>query len=240
MGSYYRRNLPHYQPECGEFFVTFRLVDSLPKAVVAKLKQEKKQVLSKINPDDKLSIANYRKRHFAKFDEQLDKSVTSNHWLKEDNIAKIVAERLHEFDNLKYILICYCIMSNHVHLLFKLLEQKDPAQNNSYPVTDIMKLIKGGTAYRANKLLNRKGQFWQHESYDHLIRNDKERKNIIRYILLNPVKAGLINNWKDWILQKGLFASIDPFNFNNLIPEYLHSSTPLTQIEIYLDSNFIQ
>jgi len=33
---YYRRRLPHIQPEFGTFFVTFRLVGSLPKAAVEK------------------------------------------------------------------------------------------------------------------------------------------------------------------------------------------------------------
>lgn len=89
-------------------------------------------------------------------------------------------------------------MSNHRHMLFKLLRGEKSSKKHSFPVTDIMKLIKGSTAFQANKILKRKGQFWQHESYDHWVRDDKERENIIRYILLNPVKAGFIQNWQDW------------------------------------------
>lgn len=48
MNDYYQRNLPHYQPEDGEFFVTFRLANSLPKAVIGQLKQEKEQALKNI------------------------------------------------------------------------------------------------------------------------------------------------------------------------------------------------
>jgi REP element-mobilizing transposase RayT len=87
-------------------------------------------------------------------------------------------------------------MPNHVHLLFQL--PKRDKSRSTYPVTNILRLIKGSTARSANKILGRSGSFWQHESYDHLVRNDDERERIIRYILKNPVKAGLTEKWEDW------------------------------------------
>lgn len=65
-------------------------------------------------------------------------------------------------------------------------------------MSELLKLIKGGSAYEANKILKRKGRFWQVESYDHYVRNEKERDNIIRYIANNPVKANLVNFWQDF------------------------------------------
>ena len=61
-----------------------------------------------------------------------------------------------------------------------------------------MQLIKGGSAYLANKELGRQGHFWHKESYDHLVRNERERGNIIRYIANNPVKAAIVDDWKDF------------------------------------------
>ncbi len=49
-------------------------------------------------------------------------------------------------------------------------------------------------------MVNRNGALWQSESYDHIVRNGKEYSRIINYILLNPVKAGLVENWQDWEL----------------------------------------
>ena len=40
-------------------------------------------------------------------------------------------------------------------------------------------------------VLGRRGPFWQSESYDHWVRDDKELEGIIAYINENPVKAGL-------------------------------------------------
>jgi putative transposase len=61
-----------------------------------------------------------------------------------------------------------------------------------------MKILKGRSAREVNKVLSRSGPFWHHESYDHVVRNEKELGNIINYILMNPVKAGFVHNWNEW------------------------------------------
>ncbi len=53
--------------------------------------------------------------------------------------------------------------------------------------------MKGFTARQANSLLHRTGEpFWQHESYDHWVRNHDEFCRIEAYIENNPVRAGLV------------------------------------------------
>lgn len=61
-----------------------------------------------------------------------------------------------------------------------------------------MQSLKGYTAHEANKILNRTGQFWEEESYDHEVRNDEELDRIVKYVLNNPVKAGLVKDWREW------------------------------------------
>ena len=61
-----------------------------------------------------------------------------------------------------------------------------------------MKRIKGPSAWYANKHLNRPGQFWDRESYDIYIRNEKMLNNVISYILENPVKTKLVERWEDY------------------------------------------
>ena len=51
---------------------------------------------------------------------------------------------------------------------------------------------------RCNKLLNRAGQFWQDESYDHVVRDADGLLRIIKYIEDNPLKAGLVTRPEDW------------------------------------------
>jgi len=61
-----------------------------------------------------------------------------------------------------------------------------------------MKSLKGYTAREANKVLNRTGAFWEEESYDHEIKDGEEFGRVVRYVLNNPVKAGLVNHWSEW------------------------------------------
>lgn len=95
----------------------------------------------------------------------------------------------------------YCIMSNHVHLLIehqRVKQAEHGGKSANYPVTEALRLLKGSTARLCNIQLNRTGSFWQHESYDHFVRTEGELEWTIRYILQNPVKAGLVNEWKSW------------------------------------------
>ena len=53
-----------------------------------------------------------------------------------------------------------------------------------------MHTLKGRSARECNLILKRTGAFWEHESFDHVIRDGKFRKTI-RYVLNNPVKVGI-------------------------------------------------
>jgi len=51
--------------------------------------------------------------------------------------------------------------------------------------------LKGYTAREANRLLGRRGAFWQDEGFDHWIRDESRYENCILYMDRNPVEAGL-------------------------------------------------
>ena len=62
----------------------------------------------------------------------------------------------------------------------------------------IMHSLKGYTARQCNLVLGRTGGFWQHESFDHIIRDEPEFARVINYVLNNPVKEGMVNHSSDW------------------------------------------
>ena len=195
---FYRKKLPHIQPEEETFFITYRLVNSIP---VTKLKElEELFIIRQKNVKTNKEKYNEHKRHFGLTDDYLDKSPNEPHWLKEDAIASIVAESLHFCNQKFYKLWCYCIMPNHVHLVITTLK-------NAPPLYTIMQKHKRHTATTCNKALKRSGQFWTHESYDHIIRNEEEFNRIVWYVINNPVKAGFVKIWQDW---KWTFSSEEP------------------------------
>jgi len=58
--------------------------------------------------------------------------------------------------------------------------------------TEFFPPIKGFSAHQANRILGRQGRFWQDESYDHLVRADREFRRVQRYIEDNPVNTWLV------------------------------------------------
>lgn len=202
--------MPHIAPIGASFFVTFRLGDSLPVKVVRRLKMELNEKLEELeglkvkNKDEE--IAKLKANYFKSYEHQLDEKPYGECYLKKDEVARVVIEKLHEFDDDKYRLISYCIMPNHVHLLIDTSIQivdKDGCYlsdipENYFQLYQIMKRIKGGSAVKANRILNRTGKFWQKDSFDRFIRDRSEFYGTLYYILNNPVKAGLVNNWRDY------------------------------------------
>lgn len=128
---------------------------------------------------------------FNKYDILLDRQSNNLKYLSIPEIADVCKKPIHHFDGKLYKLICYCIMPNHVHLVIELSDQKKP-------LGDITGSIKKYSAREANKILNRKGAFWQAESFDRLIRDADELYYVIRYTLFNPFSAGLIDDYKHW------------------------------------------
>lgn len=192
--SFYRRNLPHIQPLNTSLFVTFRLVDSLPPEVLARMTEERQieRVLRPSSPNSESRFRELARRYFKTLESCLDKAADGPTWLADQRVANLVAEALR--DSKYFRLDCFSIMPNHVHTVFK------PLGGEALPksLSSIMHSLKRNTAKQANRVLERSGAFWEHESFDHYIRDKTERRRIVKYVLENPVKAGLVRHWTEW------------------------------------------
>ena len=202
---FYRRHLPHYAPGCVDYFITYHLAGSLPANVVRELQEQYRLAMDLLARDVRPGVLNpltqdqrsrIRKRYFAGYDSHLDSLTHGPKWLTEPTIASIVQNGLLKLvEERHYHLWCYTIMGNHVHVLFQHPASEHPDPKPSLRQT--MQLLKGRSAYTCNRALGRTGAFWQDESYDHVVR-DGEFERIVLYILNNPVKAGLVNEWSQW------------------------------------------
>ena len=197
----YHRNLPHIHPEGYPLFITFRLADSLPLDVLQELTTQRERELNVLKSQSPDEIYKIEKKYFGRYDEWLDRCVFGPRWLEDKAIADIVAEKIHSMNGKYFQLMAYCIMPNHVHLLIESIianHLRHRGKTAKYPVTDALRLLKGRTARACNLKLKRSGQFWHHESYDHYVRDEHELERIIKYILYNPVKAELVEDWQKW------------------------------------------
>lgn len=180
--EFHRRNLPHLYYNGGTYFVTYRLKETIQTEKLQKFN------LYKIKNRDRYQF----QTSFIKYDSVLHIFDNKIQHLKIPEVMEVCKSSIHYFDKRDFNLICYCIMPNHIHLVFDLYEST--VRN----VGEIMNSIKKYSAKKSNEILNRKGPFWQAESFDRLVRDDIELYFIIKYILLNPVNAGFVKDWKDW------------------------------------------
>ena len=167
--TFYRRNLPLFVPNDRPYFLTFRLAGSQPT-------------------DDPLLSRLLLHRKFLEYDRALDTMKSGPHHLRDKRMASIVMEALHHRDGKEYELHNFTIMSNHIHMVISL----DPERE----LSTMLKELKSWTARECNNILRKRGDFWLHEGYDHVVRKGR-LGNAVAYVLNNPVKAGIVTTWKD-------------------------------------------
>ena len=207
MKEFYRRHLPHWQPQGVVFLVTFRLKGSLPYEVIESLREEQesaKIALRKL-PESERAHQNAldEQRYFENWEIHLDKAGFGPRWLFQPEIADVVKEALQYRDRKVFDLHAFSIMSNHVHVVFEPLSKSEWHSDTRRSVWQsdlpkIMQSLKRHTARQANIILGREGAFWQDESYDRVIRDNNEYVRTVSYVLENSVKAGLVSKSEDW------------------------------------------
>ena len=82
----------------------------------------------------------------------------------------------------------YCLMPDHLHL------QLSPIDCN------LIDQISRWKSYTTNLLqkYGLEGPCWQRSFYDHALRKDEDIKTIAEYIVNNPVRSKLVENWIDY------------------------------------------
>ena len=124
-------------------------------------------------------------------DRLLDEARSAAFYRRQPAIADMIVEAIQYNANIlgHYLLHAFVVMPNHVHML------ATPA----VALPKLTKSLKGITAKRANAMLASTGTaFWQEESYDHLVRHEREFEKIRNYIEGNPVRAGLVREASEY------------------------------------------
>ncbi len=169
-----RGYLPHRDEPGLAQFVTFRLADSFPEA----LRSEWEHLWT---------IEDGKQRH-AELEAYLDRGRGECH-LRQPEIAKLVEDALQFFHGQHYDLRAWVLMPNHVHVLFR---------EDATPMAVILESWKKHTAQKVNRLLGRRGKFWQADYWDTFMRDCEQELRTRQYIESNPVKAGLVVDPMAW------------------------------------------
>ena len=79
--------------------------------------------------------------------------------------------------------LCWVVMPDHIHLLLQLGEAD---------LGQVVKKLKAQSARRLNHEIGRAGRFWAPGFHDHALRKEEDLKYVARYIVANPLRAGLV------------------------------------------------
>ena len=171
-------NLPHWRQDGVTYFVTWRTLDSMPKERVDAWFAEREEWL-KNHPEP--WDAKAEEEYYRLFPDRWEKWLDECHGeclLARPELRKIVEDTLRHDDGVKYRFKDFVVMPNHVHVLVTPLD--------AHTLSDSMQEWKSVSSHRINKALGRKGEFWQKESFDHIVRSAEQLEKFRRYIQNNP------------------------------------------------------
>jgi len=133
--------------------------------------------------------------HFITFNTKLRRTLPN--WAREIVLQSCV----HDHDR-SYRLRVAVVMPDHVHLI--LTPRADQVKREIVSLIAIMQAIKSASAHFINKRSGRREIIWQEESFDRIIRSSESLDAKIAYILENPVRQGLVKDWRDypWIWRE--------------------------------------
>ena len=111
------------------------------------------------------------------------------------SLATLICENVEFYaKRLGYRLYGYCLMPDHLHVLFS------PADSGR-PLRDWLRDFK---SFTTNQWRQRKcgSRLWQESAYDHVCRSGETAETVLTYIVDNPVRAGLVKCWQEWSWTK--------------------------------------
>ena len=102
--------------------------------------------------------------------------------------------------------LAWVLMPDHLHWLFQL---------ESGSLSTLIQQFKAGTAQSINQTQQRRGSVWQAGFHGHCVRDERSLGKIARYLLENPIRAGLVSDiadypywWCAWQVEGDLQAAV--------------------------------
>ena len=170
-------NLPHWSQLGCTCFVTWRTADSLPRERLDALERERREWRqAHAEPRGDADLAEYSRLFEGRMQEWLDEGYGAC-VLRDAALRQRVENVILKFNHVRYVVYALVVMPNHVHVLFM--------PTGCASAEKIVSVWKGASAHAVNEALDATGGFWQKESWDHLVRNERQFAKFVRYIREN-------------------------------------------------------
>lgn len=106
-------------------------------------------------------------------------------------LARLVVAEMRRLDESAEVdSLAWVVMPDHVHWLLSLGEYAN--------LSVVVKSLKARSAMAINRALGVEGSVWQRAFHDHALRRDEDILTLARYVISNPLRAGLVNSVGDY------------------------------------------
>jgi REP element-mobilizing transposase RayT len=103
--------------------------------------------------------------------------------LAHQRVAASLLESITVYEQLqKWYIHAMVIMPDHIHMIV------------TFSTQDIRLVIAPWKGFQAKT----HDIDWQSDFFEHRLRNDAEFTEKVNYVLMNPVRKGLVNDWQNW------------------------------------------
>jgi putative transposase len=192
-GWYASKNLPHLDTPGTRQFITYRLADAMPAA-----RRSEWEVFLALEDDleKQRKIEGYLDNGYGEC------------YLRNPKIAEMVQDNLWHHDGVKYRLLAWVLMPNHLHALIEVWNVplgEIVKSWKSYTSKEALKIVRGGDGpspkdsnLKRDKEPYRPRTFWEEDYFDRYVRDDNHHRRVVHYIENNPNKVGLVKSPTDW------------------------------------------
>ena len=88
-----------------------------------------------------------------------------------------------------FLILAYCFMSDHVHLLVE-------GSNDAADLRRFVRAAKQSTGYEFTRRTGHR--LWQENYFDRTLRREDAVASVVRYLLINPIRAGIVEALRDY------------------------------------------
>ena len=112
-----------------------------------------------------------------------------HHFVNDEVVAKVIEILKSTAEQKSFLVWAYCFMPDHVHLLIE-------GKKSNADMKVFVALIKQRTAYWLKRIHG--VQLWEANYYEHVLRNDEATRAVARYIIENPVRKGMVEDYSKY------------------------------------------
>jgi REP element-mobilizing transposase RayT len=113
-------------------------------------------------------------------------------------VGRLVVHELKRATELECVeSLAWVVMPDHMHWLAVL---------RGASLAQMMHRVKSTSAVKINRHLARTGPVWQKGYHDRALRRDEHVRDVARYIVANPLRAGLVQKLNDYPLWDAIWV----------------------------------